>query len=453
MKKSYEMDMCSGPILGKVLAYSLPLMLSGVLQLLFNAADVIVVGRYAGSQSLAAVGSTSALINLLINVFIGLSIGANVLVARYYGAKNEKDMSETIHTAIAVSLVSGVFLVFLGLFTSRFWLELMGTPDDVIDKSVLYMRIYFVGMPATMAYNFGSAILRAIGDTRRPLYFLSAAGLVNICLNLFFVIQFHMDVAGVALATVISQCISAALVLRCLTRSDGALRLYWSKLRISKRKLLLITKVGLPAGVQGAIFAVSNVLIQSSVNSFGSIAMAGNTASQNIEGFVYTSMNALYQTNLSFTSQNVGAKKYTRIKRILLTCQGTVVAVGVCLGFAAFFAGNYLLRIYSSDPEVISYGLLRMSTICTTYFLCGVMDTMVGSLRGLGYSVLPTIVSLTGACGLRVVWIFTIFAMDRTLFILYLSYPISWAVTAAVHVICFVIATRKLPKKDGVAAV
>ncbi len=449
MKKSYEMDMCSGPILGKVLSYSLPLMLSGVLQLLFNAADVIVVGRFAGSQSLAAVGSTSSLINLLINVFIGLSIGANVLVARYYGAKNDKDMSETIHTAIAVSLTSGIFLVFLGLFTSRFWLELMGTPDDVINKSVLYMRIYFLGMPAAMAYNFGSAILRAIGDTRRPLYFLSIAGIVNVCLNLIFVIQFNMDVAGVALATAISQCISATLVLRCLTRSDGALRLYWSKLRINKRKLLLILKVGLPAGVQGAIFAVSNVLIQSSVNSFGSIAMAGNTASQNIEGFVYTSMNALYQTNLSFTSQNVGARKYTRIKKILLTCQGTVIVVGLCLGFAAYLSGDYLLRIYSSDPEVISYGMLRMSTICTTYFLCGVMDTMVGSLRGLGYSMLPTIVSLTGACGLRVIWIFTVFALDRTLFILYLSYPISWAVTAAVHIVCFIIATRKLPKQDG----
>ncbi|WP_412694300.1 MATE family efflux transporter [Clostridium sp. AF29-8BH] len=324
MAKSYEMDMCNGPILRKVLTYSIPLMLSGVLQLLFNAADVIVVGRFAGSQSLAAVGSTSSLINLLINVFIGLSIGANVLVARYYGAKNDRDMSETIHTAITVSLMSGLFLVFLGLFTSRFWLELMGTPDDVIDKSTIYMRIYFAGMPATMVYNFGSAILRAIGDTKRPLYFLTVAGVINAALNVFFVTQLQMDVAGVALATVISQCISAFLVIRCLMRSDGAMKLSLSKLGVNRRKLLLIIKVGLPAGIQGAIFAISNVLIQSSVNSFGSIAMAGNTASQNIEGFVYTSMNALYQTNLSFTSQNIGAEKYTRIKKILATCQASL---------------------------------------------------------------------------------------------------------------------------------
>lgn len=452
MKKSYEMDMCNGPILGKVLSYSLPLMLSGVLQLLFNAADVIVVGRFAGSQSLAAVGSTTSLINLLINVFIGLSIGANVLVARYYGAKNEKDMSETIHTAITISLVSGTFLVFVGLFTSRFWLELMGTPEDVIEKSVLYMTIFFIGMPASMAYNFGSAVLRAIGDTRRPLYFLTVAGVVNVGLNLVFVIKLHMDVAGVALATVIAQCISAFLVLRCLARSEGALKLQLKKLKINRRKLIMILKVGLPAGVQGAIFAVSNVLIQSSVNSFGSIAMAGNTASQNIEGFVYTAMNALYQTNLSFTSQNIGAEKYTRINRILFTCQGVVVAVGLVLGTLAYLSGGWLLRVYSSDPEVISYGLLRMSIICTSYFLCGIMDTMVGSIRGIGYSMLPTIVSLTGACGLRVVWIFTVFAMEHTLAVLYLSYPISWAVTALAHIVCYWRASRKFPKKDGMCA-
>ena len=424
MKKSYEMDMCSGPILKKVLSFALPLMLSGVLQLLFNAADVIVVGRFAGSQSLAAVGSTTALINLLINIFIGLSIGANVLVARYYGAKSEKDVSETVHTAIAISLVSGAILVFLGLFTSRYMLELMGTPEDVIEKSVIYMRIYFAGMPVVMAYNFGSAILRAVGDTKRPLYFLTLAGVVNIVLNLFFVIQLHMDVAGVALATVLSQCVSAGLVLKM--------------------------KIGLPAGMQGAIFSISNVLIQSSVNSFGSIAMAGNTASANIEGFVYTAMNALYQTNLSFTSQNIGARMYTRVNRILFICLGTVTAVGMALGFLAVIGGTDLLKIYSSDPEVISYGMLRMSIICTTYFICGWMDTLVGSLRGMGYSVLPMVVSLTGACGLRVIWIFTIFAYHHTLFSLYISYPISWLITAAAHMICYRKIYKKIPKKDGV---
>ena len=351
----------AGRVLGKILIYSFPLMLSGILQLLFNAADVIVVGRYAGSQSLAAVGSTGALINLLINVFIGLSVGVNVLVAQYYGAKRDQDVNETVHTAVAISLLSGVFLVALGLLVTRPLLELMGTPDDVIDKSAIYMKIYFAGMPATMLYNFGSAVLRAVGDTRRPLYFLTAAGVVNVVLNLFFVISLNMDVAGVALATVISQVISAGLVFWCLVKSEGALKLRIRDLRISKVKLKRIAKIGLPAGMQGAVFSISNVLIQSSVNSFGSIAMAGNTASQNIEGFIYNAMNAIYQTNLSFTSQNYGGRKYKRIGRITLTCVGVVTAVGLGMGLAAFAAGESLLRIYSSDPEVIQFGLKRMA--------------------------------------------------------------------------------------------
>lgn len=449
MSKSYEIDMCNGPILKKVLVFAVPLMLSGILQLLFNAADIIVVGRFAGSSSLAAVGSTTALINLLINIFIGLSIGANVMVARYYGAKNEKDVSETVHTAIAMSLLSGLFLVVIGFFASRLLLEMMGTPEEVLNKAVVYMKIYFAGMPVIMAYNFGSAILRAVGDTKRPLYYLTLAGVVNIVLNLFFVVKLNMDVAGVALATVVAQCISAALVLRCLMKMDGPLKLYLKKLRIDKRKTLQIMKIGLPAGMQGAIFSISNVLIQSSVNSFGAIAMAGNTASANIEGFVYTSMNAIYQTNLSFTSQNIGGGKFTRVSRILMICLGTVTVVGMALGLGAVIGGTDLLKIYSSDPEVISYGMLRMSIICTTYFICGWMDTLVGSLRGMGYSVLPMIVSLTGACGLRVIWIFTIFAHYHTLFSLYISYPISWLITAAAHLVCFYRIQKKLPKRDG----
>jgi len=448
MKKSYEMDMCNGPILGKILLYSVPLMLSGILQLLFNAADVIVVGRYAGSQSLAAVGSTSALINLLVNVFIGLSVGVNVLVAQYYGAKKEKDISETVHTAVAISLLSGTFLIFLGLFAAEPLLKLMGTPDDVINKSVIYMKIYFAGMPVIMLYNFGSAILRAVGDTRRPLYFLSIAGVINVVLNLFFVIVFNMDVAGVALATVISQVISAGLVFICLLRNEGALKLRISELKINKIKLKRIVKVGLPAGMQGAIFSISNVLIQSSVNSFGSIAMAGNTASQNIEGFVYSAMNAVYQTNLSFTSQNYGGRKYKRIGRITITCVGVVTVVGLVLGMAAYSAGNFLLGIYSSDPEVIKVGLMRLGIIGAPYFLCGIMDTMVGSIRGLGYSILPMCVSLAGACGLRILWVFTIFQWNRTLFTLYISYPFTWIVTGVIHIICFMLIRRKLPKED-----
>lgn len=450
MNKTYEMDMCNGPVLKKILIFSIPLMLSGVLQLLFNAADIIVVGRFAGSQSLAAVGSTTALINLLINIFIGLSVGANVVVARAYGGRRDKDVSEAVHTAIAVSIVSGVILIVMGFVFSRLMLELMGTPDDVIDKAVLYMRIYFAGMPVVMLYNFGSAILRAVGDTRRPLYFLTIAGVVNIVLNLFFVIVMNLDVAGVALATVLSQCISAGLVLRCLAKSEGGLKLELSKIKIHRKKMFQIFKIGLPAGMQGAIFSVSNVLIQSSVNSFGSIAMAGNAASANIEGFVYNAMNAVYQTNLSFTSQNIGGKKYTRVNKILFTCLGTVTVVGMILGFGAYAIGDELLLIYSTDPEVIRFGMLRMSIIATTYFTCGWMDTMVGSLRGMGYSVLPMIVSLTGACGLRILWIFTIFAQQRTLTSLYISYPVSWVITAGVHMLCYFLIKRKLPKKDGI---
>lgn len=448
MKKSYEMDMCNGPILSKVLIYAFPLMLSGILQLLFNAADVIVVGRFAGSQSLAAVGSTSSLINLLVNVFSGLSIGVNVLVAQYYGAKKEKDVNETVHTAVMISLISGVILVFIGVLLARPLLELMGTPDDVINKSTIYMQIYFAGMPVIMLYNFGSAILRAVGDTRRPLYYLSIAGVVNVVLNIFFVTQFHMDVAGVALATVLSQVISSGLVVRALMNHEGCLKLELKKLRVSMPKFKKILQVGLPAGMQGAIFSISNVLIQSSVNSFGSIAMAGNTTAQNIEGFVYTAMNAVYQTNLSFTSQNYGGKKYSRINRILATCLGVVTAVGLGLGLACYGAGEFLVGIYSSDPEVIQYGLNRLAVFGTTYFLCGIMDTVVGSIRGLGYSILPMCVSLTGACAFRIIWIYTIFQMNRTLFTLYLSYPASWTVTATAHIVCFILIRRKLPKED-----
>ena len=301
MKKSYEMDMCSGPLLGKILVYAIPLMLSGILQLLFNAADVIVVGRFAGHESLAAVGSTSALINLLINVFIGLSIGANVLVAQYFGAGKEMEVQDTVHTAITISLICGLALVFLGIFAAGPLLKIMGTPDDVLEKAILYMRVYFTGMPVLMLYNFGAAILRAVGDTKRPLYFLIAAGVVNVILNLGFVILLHMGVAGVALATVLSQCISAVLVCRCLMKSDSAYRLDLSRLGVRWRTLKRIAQIGLPAGFQGAVFSISNVLIQSSINAFDSVAMAGSTASANLEGFVYNAMNAVHQTTSSET--------------------------------------------------------------------------------------------------------------------------------------------------------
>lgn len=448
MKRSYEMDMCNGPLLGKILSYAMPLMLSGILQLLFNAADVIVVGRFAGHESLAAVGSTTALINLLINVFIGLSIGANVLVAQYFGARKDREVSETVHTAVTVSLVCGVLLVVIGTFASAPLLSLMGTPADVLSKASLYMRIYFMGMPVIMLYNFGAAILRAIGDTRRPLYFLMTAGVVNVLLNLMFVIIFHMGVAGVALATVLSQCISAALVCRCLAKSDSSYRLEFSKLRINRRMLGRIARIGLPAGFQGAVFSISNVLVQSSLNSFGSVAMAGSTAASNLEGFVYNAMNSIYQTNLSFTSQNIGGGKFSRINRILMLCLAVVTVIGLVMGGSFVLLGSHLLGIYSSDPAVIQNGLKRMMVICAPYFICGWMDVLVGSLRGLGYAVLPMLVSLTGACGLRVVWLYTVFQWHPTLETLYLAYPVTWLVTAIAHLCCFLLVRRKFPKED-----
>lgn len=446
MSSKYTMDMCNGPLLKKIILFAIPLMLSGVLQLLFNAADVIVVGRFTGNEALAAVGSTSSLINLLINLFVGVSVGANVLLGKHIGARDEENASKTVHTAVTFSLVVGIAMIFVGFFLSRPLLELMGTPEDVINLSVLYMRIYFVGMPAFMFYNFGAALLRAVGDTKRPLYFLTLAGIINVIFNLIFVIVFHMGVAGVALATIISEGISAFLVFLCLKGADGVLHLDHRSLSFHKDVAIQMMKIGLPAGLQGCIFSVSNVLIQSSVNSFGSIAMAGNTASANLEGFVYNAMNSLYQTSLSFTSQNMGAKKYKRVDKILIECLVIVMIVGIVMGGGAYLIGTSLLSIYSSDPQVISYGLLRMSLICVPYFLCGMMDVFVGSLRGMGYSVMPMLVSLTGACLFRIIWIFTIFATNRSLFVLYFSYPVSWALTATAHLICYMIVRKKVFK-------
>ncbi|CDD49002.1 MATE family efflux transporter [Faecalitalea cylindroides] len=446
MSSKYTMDMCNGPLLKKIILFAIPLMLSGVLQLLFNAADVIVVGRFTGNEALAAVGSTSSLINLLINLFVGVSVGANVLLGKHIGARDEENASKTVHTAVTFALVVGIAMIFVGFFLSRPLLELMGTPEDVINLSVLYMRIYFVGMPAFMFYNFGAALLRAVGDTKRPLYFLTLAGIINVIFNLIFVIVFHMGVAGVALATIISEGISAFLVFLCLKGADGVLHLDHRSLSFHKDVAIQMMKIGLPAGLQGCIFSVSNVLIQSSVNSFGSIAMAGNTASANLEGFVYNAMNSLYQTSLSFTSQNMGAKKYKRVDKILIECLVIVMIVGIVMGGGAYLIGTSLLSIYSSDPQVISYGLLRMSLICVPYFLCGMMDVFVGSLRGMGYSVMPMLVSLTGACLFRIIWIFTIFATNRSLFVLYFSYPVSWALTATAHLICYMIVRKKVFK-------
>ena len=450
-KQKYEMDMCSGPILGKILLFALPLMCSSILQLLFNAADIIVVGRYAGDNSLAAVGSNSALINLLTNFFLGLSVGANVLVARYCGAGKDKEVSQTVHTAMLLSVYSGILLTFIGCIGARRILIWMQTPEDVLPLATLYLRIYFVGMTATMLYNFGSAILRAVGDTKRPLYYLTIAGIINVVLNLFFVIVCKLDVAGVAMATVISQCISAFLIVRCMMKEEGNIHMELSLLRIDGDKFKRILQIGLPASFQGMVFSFSNVIIQSSVNSFGAITVAGNSAAANIEGFVYVAMNAFHQAAISFTGQNIGAAKYERINRILYISEGCVIVVGILFGNLTVLFGRSLLTLYTNSPAVIEAGMIRMRIICSLYAICGMMDVMVGSLRGMGYAVMPMIVSLIGACGLRLIWIFTFFRMEafHTQASLYLTYPVSWLITFLAHVVCFVIVRRKLAKVWG----
>ena len=447
--KDYTLNLSEGSILKNLLLFSLPLIASSVLQLFFNAADVIVVGRFAGDNSLAAVGSNGSIINLLTNVFMGLSVGANVLVARYFAAKQEEEVRKTVHTAITVSVISGVILAVLGVVAAKQLLIWMQSPAEVIDLAALYLRIYFLGMPATLLYNFGAAILRGVGDTKRPLYYLTFSGVVNVVLNLVFVIFFHMDVAGVAFATIISQTISAVLVVRCLMREESAIRLQKEYLGIDKDIFLRILQIGLPAGVQGSLFSLSNVVIQSSVNSFGAIVVAGNSAASNIEGFVYVAMNAFSQAIVAFVSQNVGAGKYERINKSLITTQLCVLAVGGILGNAVYLFGEPLLGLYSDSAVVITAGIKRLSIICTTYALRGMMDVMVGALRGLGCSIMPMIVSLLGACAFRMAWIFVLFQIEQfhTIDTVYFAYPISWTLTLSVHVICFIVVRQRLKKR------
>lgn len=444
--KSYEIDMCNGRVLGKMLRFALPLMLSSVLQLLFNAADVVVVGKFAGDNSLAAVGCTGSLVNLLTNLFIGLSIGANVMAARHYGAKQDEELSKTVHTAMVVAAAAGAILTVVGMTFTEGILRLMSTPEPVLPLAALYLRIYFGGMLANMIYNFGSALLRAVGDTRRPMYYLTIAGVVNVILNLIFVIVFKLDVAGVAIATVISQCISAALVVRCLIREKGAIHLSMNKLGIDRREFLQILRIGVPAGLQGCIFSLSNVVIQSSVNTFGEIVVSGTSAASNLEGFVYVAMNSFYQATLSFMSQNFGAGRYDRIKKVAWSGVICVTLVGLLLSHLEIGFGRQLLSIYTSSPAVIEAGMTRLKINNTLYFTCGLMDVLVGMMRGIGYSVLPMIVSLVGACGTRLIWIATVFQIERfhKVETVFYSYPISWILTALIHFTCFMIVKRKL---------
>lgn len=447
MASTYRINMTEGNLLPKILKFTLPLMLSSLLQLLFNAADIIVVGKFAGHEALAAVSSTSPLINLIVNLFMGLSVGANVLVARQIGAKEETAVKKTVHTSIALSILGGVFLTIFGLVFARKMLDMMDVPSDVINLSVTYLRIYFVGMIAMLVYNYGAAILRAKGDTKRPLYFLTLAGIINVCLNLILVIIFDLDVAGVGIATTVSQIISASLVFLCLIKEDEMMRLDPKAIRIDFKTLIEIMKIGLPAGIQGSLFALSNVVIQKTINSFGSIVVAGNGAAGNIEGFVYVGMNAFHQSCLTFTSQNYGAKRMDRVKKTLFICQSLVIVTGLVLGVGAYLNGEFLLSIYADDPSVISAGMVRLSYVSKYYFLCGIMDVMVGSLRGLGYSLFPMFVSLMGACAFRLWWIAYIFPYNPISDTVYFSYPVSWIITSLFHIFTFVYVLIALKRK------
>ena len=441
-KNKYEIDMCNGTIMDKLVSFAIPLMVSGILQLMFNAVDIIVVGRFSGSQALAAVGSTTALINVFTNLFIGVSLGANVLAARFYAAGKAKEMSETVHTSVTLALISGVAMAAVGLVFFFFSLEVMGTPADVIDQSTLYMRIYFLGMPFFMLYNYGAAILRAVGDTRRPLMFLVVAGVTNAVLNMILVIVFHLGVAGVAIATIISQLISCILVLRCLYMTDSSYQLRFSRLCMKKFYLVQIFQVGIPAGVQSTVINISNALLQSSVNSFGSTAMAGYTAANNILGFLYASVNAVTQACMSFTSQNYGVGKYKRMDRVLLDCGILSFVIALVLGCGSYMCGGEILKVYTEDPEVIRCGVEILSITTVPYFLCGIMDLFPGALRGMGHSGVPMILSIIGTVGTRIVWIFWIFPQHRSLYTLFISYPASWFITIVLQVICFVFVRR-----------
>ena len=436
-KNKYEIDMCNGSIMDKLISFSLPLMLTSILQLMFNAVDIIVVGHYTGSEALAAVGSTTALINIFTNLFIGVSLGANVLAARYFAAGQDKEMSEAVHTAIALALVSGVIMAFVGVGATRLALEVMDTPANVIDQSVLYMRIYFMGMPFFMLYNYGAAILRAVGDTKRPLMFLAVSGMANVVLDLALVIVVPLGVAGVAIGTVASQMISCILVIRCLCKTESSYQLRFSRLAIKSVYLKRIFQVGIPAGIQSTVINFSNAMLQSSVNSFGSTAMAGYTAANNVMGFLYAAVNAVTQACMSFTSQNYSVRKPKRMDRVLVDCMILSVGVSVVFGVGAYVFGSQILKIYTTDAEVIQCGLEILSITTVPYFLCGIMDLIPGALRGMGHSAVPMILSVIGTVGTRIIWIYLIFPQHRSLYFLFISYPGSWIATILLQAVCF----------------
>ena len=440
----YEIDMCHGSLLDKLILFALPLMLSSILQLMFNAVDLVVVGRFSGSNALAAVGSTTALISVFTTLFMGISQGSNVLAAQLYASGREKEMSDTVHTSILLALVSGVVMAVVGLVAARGALVLMDTPDNVLDQAALYMQIYFLGMPFFMLYNYGAAILRAVGDTRRPLVFLVISGVTNACLNVFLVAVFHLDVAGVAIATVISQMISCILVLRCLRKTTACYRLSWHKLCLNPWCVQQICRVGIPAGIQSTVINFSNVLLQSSVNSFGSTAMAGYTAANNLFGFLYVSVNSVTQTCMSFTSQNYGAGQWKRMGKVLGECLFLTTAVSLVMGGCFYGFGPYILQLYTEESAVIQAAMEILSYTTLTYFCCGIMDLFPGALRGMGYSTAPMIFSIIGTVGIRLIWIYGVFPFHRSLAVLFISYPVSWIITIVMQAICYLVVRKRL---------
>jgi len=453
LSKNHDMDMCSGPLFRKILIFALPIVAMNILQLMFNAADMITVGQFSGKEALAAVGATGALINLIVNTFMGLSVGTAVIVAQDYGADRVLDLSDSVNTSIAISVISGLVVMVIGLVFCEPMLLLMGTPEDILDLAVLYMKIYFLGVPATMVYNFGAAILRAVGDSRRPMYYLIISGIVNVLLNLFFVIVLHMSVDGVAWATIISQYLSMALVMICLSRSNiKGIRFIPRKMRIDRHKLIRIVKIGLPAGLQSALFSISNVMIQSAVNSFGSVMVAASSAASNVEGFVGTTMNAYYNAAISFTGQNMGAKKYDRIDKIAKVCAVLIFATWILMSGAILLFGRPMLCLYTSDSEVIELGMLRLKVMMVVYFTCGVMNVFPGITRGMGYSVLPMVCTLIGACLMRIVWLQTVFTWYPTMVMLFVCYPVTWGLAGIGQVGIFFYARHKIRKNSALAA-
>lgn len=445
-KKRYNMDMTTGSLFPKILSFAFPLMITGLLQIVYNAADVMVVGRFAGSVSLAAVGATSTLVNLMLNLFLGLSMGSGVVVAKHIGAADNAAVHRSVHTAMLLSLVSGILIGLFGFIISPIALKAMGTPAEVLKLSSLYLKIFFLGTPANMIFNYGASILRATGDSKRPLYILTSTGILNVVLNIFFVVKCHMDVAGVALATIIAQYVSAVCVLYILLNINSVIHLSPKKLAIYKDELKDILRIGIPAGLQGSLFSLSNVIIQSSINSFGAAAIAGNTASGNVDSIIFTCCNSVSQTATTFTSQNFGAGQYRRIRKIYFNCIGTSAATAVIFGIALWFFGPQILTVFSTDAEVIELGMIRLRLFAVTYIINSALDVTTGQMRGLGKSVIPMIVTMVGVCGLRILWVFTVFPQHRSLFMLYFSYPVSWLITGSVLVVMYTITFRKILK-------